>query len=191
MCENINDDSNKNFGRLSISDKPILYETSLTTVADIAGKMALLAGGLYLTQRWKNNMGESEVLEKLDEVKDESKQSDVDFTSDVDRILKVITKLKYGQEFENHEGRRDYNEFVDRSVCKIENSQHLPSNYQVEVCVFTALHEENIAKNIETTSQEAAQALPFSKDFEEIHIKRPDDIVICICTATEHWTISI
>lgn len=125
VCENINDDSNKNFGRLSISDKPILYETSLTTVADIAGKMALLAGGLYLTQRWKNNLGESEVLEKLDEVKDESKQSDVDFTSDVDRILKVITKLKYGQEFENHEGRRDYNEFVDRSVCKIENSKHL------------------------------------------------------------------
>ena len=59
---------------------------------------------------------EKQVPEKLDDVKDESKHSDVDFTSDVDRILKVITKLKYGQEFENHEGRRDYNEFVDRSV---------------------------------------------------------------------------
>ena len=95
----------KSSKRLDISDRPILYETSLTTVADIAAKMALLAGGVYLTQKWRNSH---------DDDGSELPRDGNDIQSDVDKILKVITKLKYEQE--SHSSRReDINEFMDRS----------------------------------------------------------------------------
>ena len=114
----------KNFGlTYSATSFPSLWlnTSAVSTWVALAGNVALVVGGLMLSQKIKNVKGNSNdddqtlVLVPNNFNYGESNIKDINIV-DIDKIVKILVKLKYGVENEYDAQKQNIEEFVNRYI---------------------------------------------------------------------------